>query len=234
MIGVKEVSNITGLTVRTIQYYDRIGLVKAKHNEKGYRFYDEKDLARFQEIMLFRELEFSLEEIEKILSSDGYIKEKALTQQINLLTLKKQHLEDVIRLAKKMKKQETLDFKAFNTEKIDEYAKKAKEKWGNTPQYKEYEKKEKRNAIEQAEEMMVLFEEFGKMKELAPSDGKVQAQVKKLQDHITQNYYNCTKEMLSNLGMMYVHDEEFRKNIDIAGGEGTAKFVAEAIMIYST
>lgn len=79
---------------------------------------------------------------------------------------------------------------------------------------------------------MKLFAEFGQMKGLDPGSPEVQAQVKKLQDYITTNFYNCTNQILAGLGQMYTADGEFTENIDKAGGAGTAKFAARAIEIY--
>ena len=86
--------------------------------------------------------------------------------------------------------------------------------------------------IEIIKEFMQLFYEFGKMKDLDPASEQVQNQVKKLQDFITDNYYNCTKEILSGLGQMYSAGGEFTENIDKAGGAGTAEFTAKAISIF--
>lgn len=239
LMTVKEVSRLCGLTVRTLQYYDKIGLLKAPLlSEAGYRLYDDEALETLQQIMLFRELEFSLEEIKQILYTEDFDRDLALTQQINLLRMKKRHIEDIIKFAKKVKsgEQEKMDFKAFDTSKMDSYAKHAKDRWGQTEAYAEYEDKmkgkSKQAKIDMAEGLMAFFEEFGKMRDINPSEQVVQESVKKLQKYITDNYYNCTNEILAGLGMMYVHDEDFRKNIDRAGGEGTAKFVGEAIMIY--
>ena len=129
-----------------------------------------------------------------------------------------------------------MDFTAFDTKKMDEYAVQAKEKWGKTDAYKEYEEKSKDWTEETtgnvAKDMMRLFVEFGAMKDLDPSDEKVQAQVKKLQDYITEHFYNCTPQILSGLGKMYACGGEFTENIDNAGGVGTAEFCNKAIEIY--
>jgi len=129
-----------------------------------------------------------------------------------------------------------MDFSVFDTKKIDEYAKQAKEQWGTTDAYKEFERKsqgrtkEKEQAV--MKQFMQVFVEFGQMKNLPSDSGDVQAQVKKLQDFITEHFYNCTDEILSGLGKMYAAGGEFTTNIDKAGGEGTAEFVAEAVEIY--
>ena len=80
--------------------------------------------------------------------------------------------------------------------------------------------------------MMSVFAHFGAMSELAPDDEKVQLQVKKLQDFISDNFYKCSDETLYGLGQMYASDSEFTENIDKAGGKGTAEFVCRAIEIY--
>ena len=73
---------------------------------------------------------------------------------------------------------------------------------------------------------------MGRIRHLSPACGEAQALVAKLQRFITEHYYNCTKQILSGLGQMYVADERFKANIDNAGGEGTAEFAAKAIEFY--
>ena len=90
MWTVNEVSKRTVVSIRTLQYYDKIGLLHpAEYTQAGYRLYDEKGLERLQQILLFRELAFSLKEIEEILQSPDFDRKKALDQQIEMLTLKK-------------------------------------------------------------------------------------------------------------------------------------------------
>ena len=129
-----------------------------------------------------------------------------------------------------------MDFSAFDTKKMDEYAAQAKESWGKTEAYKEFEEKSKDWSEETtgniAKDMMLLFVEFGEMKDLTPADDRVQAQVKKLQEYITTHFYNCTNQILSGLGRMYAGGGEFTENIDSYGGEGTAEFTNKAIQIY--
>ena len=129
-----------------------------------------------------------------------------------------------------------MDFRAFDTKKIDEYSKLAKEQWGHTAEYKEYEEKTKswtkddEDAV--ADEFMKIFVEFGQMKEMDPLDESVQAQVKKLQDYITEHFYTCSPKILNGLGKMYAGGGELTENIDAAGGTGTAEFASKAIDLY--
>ena len=241
MMTVNEVSKLTGVSIRTLQYYDSIGLLKpTKYSESGYRLYDDTSLERLQQILLFKELEFPLKEIKMIMDAPNFDKNKALEQQIELLTMKKEHLENLINFALEIRMLgvREMDFKAFDTKKIDEYSKKAKEQWGNTPEYKEYEEKSRNKSDDDRQaimhDFMLIFTEFGNLKSLKPSDPQVQLQVKKLQDYITEHFYHCTTEILNSLGKMYAAGGEFTENIDKAGGEGTARFTFKAIEIFCT
>lgn len=240
MKTVHEVSKITGVSVRTLHHYDSIGLLKpTTTSEAGYRLYDDTALERLQHILLFRELQFPLKDIKEILDSPDFDKNRALEQQIELLTLKKEHLENLILFARGIKMLGVRymgDFSAFDTRKMDEYAAQAKASWGKTEAYKEFEEKQKGWTKETEKnmevEVMSLFVEFGKMKDMDPADPKVQAQVKKLQEFFTEHFYNCTLQILSGLGRMYAGGGEFTENIDNVGGKGTAEFTHRAIEIY--
>lgn len=239
MRTVNEVSKLTGISVRTLHHYDEIGLLKpTSTTEAGYRLYDDTALERLQHILLFRELQFPLKDIKKILDSPDFDRNKALEQQIELLTMKKEHLENLILFARgiKLLGVKYMDFSAFDTKKMDEYAARAKESWGKTEAYKEFEEKSK-NWTKETEknleiEVMSIFTEFGEMKDLDPADKRVQAHVKKLQDYFTEHFYNCTPQILSGLGRMYAGGGEFTENIDKVGGVGTAEFAHRAIEIY--
>lgn len=239
MRTVHEVSKLTGVSIRTLQYYDKIGLLKpTEYTESGYRLYDDTALEALQQILLFRELEFPLKEINKIISTPDFNKNVALEQQITLLTMKKERLEKLIDFAREiqLKGEKVMDFTVFDTKKIDEYAKKAKEQWGKTEEYREFEQKARgRNDDEEREVMkkfMEIFVEFGKLKDSEPDTADVQNQVQKLQDYITKNFYQCSKEILGKLGRMYAECGEFTENIDKAGGAGTAQFTAKAVEIF--
>ena len=129
-----------------------------------------------------------------------------------------------------------MDFSAFDTKKMDEYAKKAKEAWGETPAFREYEQKAKGRSGAETEElsrqMMGIFAEFGAIKDRDPAAGEAQALVRKLQEFITAHYYTCTGPILSGLGRMYAAGGEMTENIDRYGGEGTAVFTGQAIEIF--
>lgn len=236
MMTVHEVSKISGVSIRALHHYDHIGLLPATEvTEAGYRLYDEAALERLQHILLFKELEFSLKDIKEILDSPDFDRSKALEQQIHLLELRKEHLQNLIDLARgiKMIGVKQMSFEAFDTKKIDEYAAQAKASWGKTDAYKEFERKSEGRSKEIQQklnvEMMNIFAEFGKIRDKTPDSEEAVTLAKKLQDHITENYYTCTDEILQGLGAMYAGDGDFTANIDKVGGEGTAVFACEAI-----
>ena len=240
MRTVHEVSRLTGVSIRTLQYYDKIGLLHpAEYTRSGYRLYDDAALEKLQQILLFRELEFPLKEIGQILDSPDFDKGKALEQQITLLTLKKEHFENLIDLARGLKTmgvKHLMDFEPFDTRKIDEYAAQARASWGTTPEYREYEEKSKgRSAAENvglSRQMMEIFAAFGTLRDGDPSAEAAQALVKKLQAFITEHFYTCSDEILYGLGRMYAGGGDFTKNIDRQAGEGTAEFAYQAIKVY--
>lgn len=239
MMTVHEVSKISGVSIRALHHYDNIGLLPATEvSEAGYRLYDDTALQRLQSILLFKELEFSLKEIKEILESPDFDWRKALEQQIHLLELRKEHLQNLIDLACGIKEigVNVMNFEAFDTRKIDEYAAQAKASWGKTEAYKEFEQKSAGRSKETQHklniEMMEIFAEFGRIKEQSPNGEEARELTKRLQKHITENYYTCTNEILQELGKMYAGGGDFTANIDKVGGEGTAVFVNEAIQVY--
>ena len=239
MRTVHEVSKLAGVSIRTLQYYDKICLLHPTgYTDAGYRLYDDADLERLQHILLFRELEFSLKDIRMIINSPDFDRNKALEQQIELLTLKKEHLDNLINFALgiKMLGVRHMDFKAFDRSKLDEYSRQAKELYGNTPEYKEMKEKMKNRTEEEdhimADRFMLFFKEAGEIKNTDPASPEAQDLVKRIQDFITENLYTCTDKILSGLGKMYSGGGEFTENIDAYGGAGTAEFVDQAIQIY--
>lgn len=232
MKTVHEVSRISGVTIRTLRYYDRIGLLcPAARTEAGYRLYDDAAIGRLQRILLFRELEISLKDVKRLLQLSDAEQREAIGLQIKVLELKKERTEKLIALARRLEKGEkTMDFSAFDRSREEAYAAEAKARWGETAAYREYESKGKPQGAE--DRLMAIFAEFGALKGSDPAFDAAQAKVKELQSFISANYYTCTDKILMGLGQMYTADERFKANIDAAGGEGTAAFVKTAIEAY--
>ena len=243
-LQIKEFAELTGVSVRTLHYYDEIGLLKPcfVDEQNGYRFYDEGSIERMQEILFYRELDFSLKSIGEILALPSYDKQKALVKQKRLLMLKKNRLERLIETLEQAEKGE-ITMSIFDNSEYEiarqQYEIEAKQRWGATSAYKESKvktagySKDKWNDILGG--MNCIFAEFAECKRCGEYAGSNTAQqlVKKLQDYITANFYHCTNEILAGLGQMYVCDERFKSNID-SHGEGTAEFATEAIKIFLT
>ena len=240
MMTVHEVSELTGVSVRALHHYNQLGLLKpAEVTEAGYRLYDEDSLIRLQSILLFRELQFPLKDIGAILDSPSFDRNKALDQQIRLLELQKEHLDNLIDLARGMKLvgvKRMTDFTAFDTKKIDDYAREAKASWGQTKEWKEYEQKAQGRTREDnaalARGMMDIFAEFGAIRDTDPAAPEAQALVDKLQSYITEHYYTCSDEILLSLSKMYDGGGTMTESIDKVGGPGTGDFAARAIAVH--
>ena len=129
-----------------------------------------------------------------------------------------------------------MQFKEFDTTRKDEYARRAKESWGDTPAYHEFEQNAAERTVQESSDinnqLMALTAGFGALQNLPIDSPAVQAQAAKLQAFITEHYYTCTKEIFAQLGQMYGAGGEFTANINAAGGPGTAEFAAKAIEAY--
>ena len=237
---IKEFAEYTGVSVRTLHYYDEIGLLTPCYvNEHtGYRFYDENSLLRMQEILFYRELDFPLKSIGEILSSGNYDKEKALSEQKKLLTLKKERLDRLISAIDGAVKGENV-MNAFDNSEFENYKAEAQEKWGKTEAYNEYIEKTKEYSADKwsnlADGLNSILADFAVCMKNGnePDSDQAQRLVNMLQNHITDTCYTCTKEILAGLGQMYVHDERFKNNID-KNSHGTAEFISSAIAMYCT
>lgn len=238
---VSEVAKLTGVTVRTLHYYDQIGLLKPSQvTDAGYRLYSEADLEILQQILFFRELDFLLSDIQDILSNPAFDREAALQNHRALLLQKRSRIDNLISLVDQTLKGETdMSFKQFDASEFEnskqKYAEEAKKRWGSTDAYAQYEQKTKDYDDPQWKllngEGAEIMRQFGEIRHLDPASSEAQALVKKWQDFITANFYTCTKPILSCLGQMYLDDERFTRNID-RNGEGTALFMATAIEIF--
>ena len=239
MKTVKEVSRLTGVSVRTLHHYDALGLLKPTQvTAAGYRLYDDEALGRLQTILLFRELQFPLKAIKGMLEAPDFDPMAALEDQIRLLQLRREHLDQLIDHARQIQKTGvmTMDFKAYDTQKLDAYAAEAKQRWGHTDAWSESQEKTRGKSKErlpaEANGLMDLFRRLGQYRTGDPADSEVQSLVGELQRYISEHYYSCTKQILVGLGQMYAAPGEMNENIDRAGGEGTGDFARRAIGIY--
>lgn len=239
MKTVKEVSKLTGVSVRALHHYDTIGLLKPSGvTDAGYRLYDDLALEKLYMILVFRELGLSLKEIANIIYAPDYDRNRILENQIKLMQERVGKLQDRIALAKGMLTVgvKYMNFEGFDPKKIDEYSTQAKTLYGKTDAYKEYEAKSKNRTAQQEKDLgaqvMDFFVRLGKMRPCAPDCEEAQAWAMELQNFFTANYYTCTPQILISLAESYAGGGSMTENIDKAGGAGTGAFAKEVIDIY--
>lgn len=237
VFSIKETAELVGVSIRTLHYYDEIGLlIPRKDPKNGYRYYSEEDISRLEQILFFRELEFSLKEIAEIQAHPEYETSFVLKKQGVLLRKKRDHLDCLIGMIDEMLQEDFEENIEMNEVELkQQYAKEARERWGNTEAYKDSERRtknyNKEDEIRIQKEADAIFAGFAELRGTPADDVKVQLLVKDWEDHISKYYYDCTKEILQGLGLMYTADERFQKNID-RHGEGTAALMSEAIAVY--
>ena len=239
MKTVTEIAQQAHISVRTLHHYDAIGLLKPTEiTEAGYRLYDDAALERLYLILLFRELEFPLKNIQAILDAPDFDRNRILEQQVEMLKAKAAHLQNLIHLANgiKLTGVKNLKFKNWDPKKIDEYSAQAETLYGKTEAWQEYRQKAKGRSKEEEQALgdgiLELFTKLGTMKAQSPDSPEVQSWVQQLQAYITEHFYNCTPQILQGLGEMYAGGGSMTENIDAAGGKGTGEFAREAIRIF--
>lgn len=241
MKTVHEVAKLAGVSVRTLHYYDEIGLVRPDGaSEAGYRLYGDRALSRLQEVLFFRELGFPLARINEMLGAPNYNKDEALLYHRELLTLKRERLDAIIALVDRaLKGEDTVSVKEFDMKTIDEarekYASEAKARWGNTDAYRQSAERTakytKGDWAKVSAESGAIFAGFAALRGTDPASQEALSLVRRWKAFLSANFYDCTDEILAGLGEMYVGDERFTKNLD-AYGEGTAVFMRDAIRAY--
>ena len=143
---ISQLAKMSGVTPRTLHYYDQIGLLKPVKSEKnGYRLYEERELLQLQQILFFRELNFSLADIKKIINQPDFVISQALQDHKKLIRLKQKKLEKLIKTIdktinhmskhKKIKTEELYD--VFKDDDVKNYQEEVKKRWGNGQAYKQ-------------------------------------------------------------------------------------------------
>ena len=238
---IGEAAQRAGVSVRAMRHYDQLGLLApSRVTHAGYRYYDEAAMLRLEQILYFKELGFSLEEIHAIMSDGGYDAKEAMRRQRALLVLQRERIDAMIaRLDEAVRGEGKAKPEVFNMKDIEtmkaQYAQEVKERWGGTQAYAQSEKKTaaygKADWQNVQAGMTALMEQFAAVRDLPAEDRAVQALVHDWKAYITANFYECTDEILRGLGQMYTADERFMANIDRCG-EGTAACMSRAIAAY--
>lgn len=243
---VKEVSDLVGISIRMLHHYDSIGLLEPESvSSAGYRLYNDSDLEKLQQIMLFRELDFGLQEIRDIFDIPDFNRKRALAAHKELLLEKKARLEKIIAAvdqtiehleggAPLTKKDlfESFDMKAIEEHKA-KYAAEVREKYGANAVESEkrtagYSKKDWAEIMSKQGE---IYSNIANNMDKGPADPLVQQYVAEWRSHITKYFYDCTPEIFRGLGDLYVDDERFTKNIDKTN-PGLASFLRDAMHVY--
>ena len=239
MKTVKQMSRMTGVSVRTLHHYDAIGLLKpTRVTEAGYRLYDNAAAEQLYLILVYRELGLSLDAIARLLDAPDYDRNRVLEHQIALMQEKIQKLQDQIDLAKGMLMLgvKYMDFEGFDPQKMDAYTAQAKLLYGKTDAYKEYEKKSASRTSAQEKDLgaqvMDFFTRLGKLRPCQPDCAEALAWAKELQLFFTEHFYTCTPQILKSLAESYAGGGSMNENIDKAGGTGTGAFAKQVIDAY--
>ena len=246
MYKINEISKISGVTVRTLHHYDKIGLlVPSERNDSNYRLYNENDVSRLYQILIYKELELSLKDIKDILDKHNVNKEEILKSQKKMIIEKRDRLNQII-----ISIDETIEnkgvcimskdkFKVFSYEDVkkheEEYKKEVDEKYNESNAYNQSKSKTSKYSKNDwetiTEEANNIYIKLSKLMDKEIDDEDVQKLVHEWREHISKYYYDCTIEMFRGLALMYVGDERFTKNID-KFGEGLAQFLSDAMNEY--
>lgn len=244
---IKEIASIAGVSIRTLHHYDEIGiLAPSKINESGYRIYSDEDLERLQQILFFKELDFTLKDIKEIIDCANFDKKQALKAHRKLLLEKKRRLEKIISTVDrtlssveggiKMSKKEM--FESFDMTEIEkykkDYAEEVREKYDKKVveecdrKTSSYTKNDWKRIQGRGNE---IFQKIAELMDREPTDAVVQKLIGEYRQYITDNFYECTLEIFSGLADLYINDVRFTKNID-KHGDGLSQYLHDAIKVY--
>lgn len=242
---VKAVAELSGVSTRALHHYDEIGLLKpASVTPAGYRHYGDEELERLQQILFFRELGFSLQEIKQIIDSPGFDRKKALLTHKELLLEKERRLQALIQsvdasidaLESGTQMKNDAMFEAFNDSKLVEYRDEAKARWGHSNAWKESEERgskySKQDWLNIKGELQAVSENLASLMEHDPTDPVVQEGVGRWWNLINERFYTVTPEIFRGLGEMYVADPRFTATYENVK-PGMAEFMRQAMLVFA-
>lgn len=235
---VKEVSKLSGVSVRTLHHYDDIGLlIPDELTEAGYRLYSNENLSTLQQILFFRELGFPLKKIKELLDSPSFDRQEAFEIQREMLIEKRAQLDAMIETIDKTIQHAKGAYQMTNEEKFkgfdfskNLYEQEARERWGDKA-VDESNKKAAKFGPEFGEEMNRIYFKLAEFRHLDPKSDEAQGAIGEWFD-LLNKMGNYSLEAFEGLGEMYVADERFTKNID-QFGEGLAVFMRDAMRGYA-
>jgi DNA-binding transcriptional MerR regulator len=240
MYQIKQFSEITNVSVRQLRHYDKIGVLKAFRQTNSYRWYNDSHIRTLNQILIYKELEFSLREIKTLLSSKHLNKRRAIEKQKVMLKKKVDRLNRIIEHIDNLLTDQgetpmtTLGHDETDNDKND-LLKEAKSRWGHTAAYKQSEirrsgySKQELKTIQK--EQNKIYSALAEKSNCATSDKEVQELVHQARMFIDKHWYDCDPKQFAALGQMYVNDKRFQSHFD-AFGDGFAQFFSDAIKVY--
>jgi DNA-binding transcriptional MerR regulator len=241
---VGRVAEIAGVTVRTLHHYDEIGLLTpGDRTNAGYRRYDDADLERLQQILLYRELGFTLEEIAAILDDPDVEARAHLRRQHGLLRDRIARLQEMVTAVEYLLEARKVGinltpqekFEVFGNFDPDAYNDEVEERWGGTDAYQESARRTSRYT---KDDWVRIKQEAADLSArwVAAFDAGVPAESQAAMDlaeehrqQITKFFYECTFEIHVGLAEMYLADERFTKHYEDQR-PGLAQYTHDAIM----
>lgn len=236
---VKEIADLAGVSTRTIRYYGEVRLLKpAEIRDNGYRYYNNDSLLQLQQILFFREMDFSVNEIARIISQADFDKVLALEQHRDTLLKKKDRLKDLIgtvdRTIEMLRgKNEMTDKEIFKGFDEAEYDAEARERWGSSAKFTQ--SRQRWNSYSEAQKKAIKAEisaitrrMVGEGPGVSPEDPEVQKAVKAYFDHLNKYFYTCDLASFRALSDLWVEDARFSENYERVR-EGGANFVRKAV-----
>ncbi|MEV0617489.1 MerR family transcriptional regulator [Nonomuraea sp. NPDC050404] len=241
--SVGQVARLAGITVRTLHHYDEISLLTpTERTGSGYRRYTDDDLTRLQQILLYRELGFPLDEIAVILDTPSTDELTHLRRQHELLTRKADRLHEVIAAVERAIQARTNGINLTPAERLEvfgdfrpeDHDAEVERRWGHTPGYEESRRRiatyTKADWLRlNAEAAAISDDLLAAYKDGLPADGTPAMDIaERHRGHINHWFYTCDHELHTCLGDIYVDDPRFTAVYD-ALAPGLAAYLRRAI-----
>ena len=240
MYHIKEAAQLSGVSIKTLYHYDKIGLLVPLKSENGYRTYSQEDLERLQVILFYKYLGFSLEKIAELLKEEKTDLLPHLTRQLDYLTRERQHLDTLISTLQKTIQEQKGEIKMTIQEKFtgfsyqdnQKYHKEAVEKYGQEVMDQALERQKGRED-EATTTFNQIFQALAQNLQsgLPITASENQEEAAKLLQAIRTYGFDCSIEVFGHIGKVYVYNPEFKENID-KFGQGTAQYTSDVIAHY--
>jgi DNA-binding transcriptional MerR regulator len=239
--SVQQLADLAGVSVRTLHHYDTVGLLRpARQAKNGYRQYGEEELLKLQQILFFRELEFPLDDIKRIIHDPKFNLQVALEEHRELIELKKKRLTKLLKTIdqtlKKLNQETSMEdkqlYSSFSKDELDEYAKEAKQRWGHTEAYKQ--SQERYGKLSDAEKQKIGQAGEDLLKDIAshmPEGAKSDVVQQLIGRHYEalRTFYDPNTKLYRGLAEMYVADPRFTAFYE-QRAPGLAQFMRDAMV----